>query len=111
MNRHRVPSPGVLNKLHKVLFRQTQTERVMPVRLRVLGWRKGERRGLGIPGAGGSWSGDGGGIVRVGRRMPEGAKVDFAYRTGYDGYGRVSVTHLVQRGCSAMLTRPEILAD
>jgi len=43
--------------------------------------------------------------LRTGGRVPEGAKVEYAYRTGYDGMGRVSVTHLVQRGCSAMLTQ------
>ncbi len=110
MNCHRVPSPGVLKRLHGVLFRRTQAERVMPVQLRVLGWRKGEQRGMVIQGAGGPGHSGGSDIVRVGGRMPEGAKADFAYRTGYDGYGRVSVAHVVERGCSAMLTRPERVA-
>ena len=105
MNRHRVPSPMVLKRLHGVLFQRTQAERVAPVKLRVLGWRKGERRGMVISGAGGPGCGDGEAIVRSGGRVPWGAKADFAYRTGYDSYGRVSVTHLVQRGCSAMLTK------
>ena len=29
--------------------------------------------------------------------MPWGAEVEYAYRAGYDGRGRVSVTHVVQR--------------
>ena len=42
--------------------------------------------------------------------MPWGAKAEFAYRAGYDGTGRVSVTHVVERGYSAMLTLPELRA-
>lgn len=33
-----------------------------------------------------------------------------AFRAGYDGMGRVSVEHFVERGCSAMLTRAEAVA-
>ena len=33
-----------------------------------------------------------------------------AYRAGYDGMGRVSVTHVVERGYSAMLKQPETAA-
>ena len=39
--------------------------------------------------------------------MPCGAKVDFAFRAGYDGLGRVSVDHVVERDCSDMLAQPE----
>ena len=39
-----------------------------------------------------------------------GTVVEFAFRTGYDGLGRVSVHHVVERGCAAMLTRPEAAA-
>ena len=42
--------------------------------------------------------------------MPWGAKAEFAYRAGYDGTGRVSVTHVVERGYSAMLKQPELAA-
>ena len=52
----------------------------------------------------------GGGAVRVGGRVPWGAKAEFAYRAGYDGAGRVSVTHVVERGYSAMLKQPEMAA-
>ena len=38
------------------------------------------------------------------------AKAEFAYRAGYDGMGRVSVTHVVERGYSAMLKQPEMAA-
>ncbi len=105
MNGNRIPSPGVLKRLHEVLFRRTQGERVVPVALSVLGWRKGEWRGMVVRGAGGPGNREGEGTVRSGGRVPWGAKVEYAFRTGYDGMGRVSVTHLVQRGCSAMLTQ------
>ena len=107
MNGSRTPSPGVLKRLHGVLFRRTAAERVMPVELKVLGWRKGERSGMVVKGAGGPGRGDGGGTVRTGGRVPWGAKAEYAFRAGYDGYGRVSVEHVVERGCSAMLTQPE----
>ena len=110
MNCHRVPSPAVLKRLHWVLFRRTQAERVVPVQVRVLGWHKGERKGMVIQGAGGPRRRNGDYIVRAGGRMPDGARVYFAYRTGHDGYGRVSVTHLVRRECSAMLKKPERVA-
>ncbi len=112
MNGNRIPSPGVLKKLHGVLFQRMQGERVMPVELKVLGWRKGERRGMVVRGAGGPGLGakSDSGTVRTGGRVPWGARVEYAFRTGYDGMGRVSVTHLVQRGCSAMLTKEEAIA-
>ncbi len=110
MNGNRIPSPGVLKRLHGVLYRRTQGERVVPVELKVLGWRKGERRGMVVRGAGGPGSRGAEGTVRTGGRVREGARVEYAFRTGYDGMGRVLVPHLVQRGCSAMLTKPEAVA-
>ena len=111
MNGTRSPSPRVLRSLHGVLFQRTQAEeRVMPAEVKVLGWRKGERHGMVVRGAGGPGRGskDGGGAVRVGGRVPWGAKAEYAYRAGYDGRGHVSVTHVVERGYSAMLTQPEL---
>ena len=110
MNGGTNPSPGVLKRLHGVLFQPTKAERVMPAEVKVLGWRKGERSGMVVWGAGGPGRGakSGGGTVRVGGRVPWGAKAEFAYRAGYDGTGRVSVTHVVERGYSAMLTQPEM---
>ena len=105
------PSPGVLKKLHGVLFQRSKAEeRVMPAEVKVLGWKRGKRRGIVVRGAGGPGNKDGGGTVRVGGRVPWGAKAEFAYRAGYDGTGRVSVTHVVERGYSAMLTQPELRA-
>ena len=106
------PSAVVLRKLHGVLFQPTTAERVMPAEVKVLGWRKGERSGMVVRGAGGPGRGakSGGGTVRVGGRVPWGAKAEFAYRAGYDGMGRVSVTHVVERGYSAMLKQPETAA-
>ena len=110
MNGRNNPSPGVLKRLHGVLFQRTKGERVMPAEVKVLGWRKGERSGMVVRGAGGPGRGarSGGGAVRVGGRVPWGAKAEFAYRAGYDGTGRVSVTHVVERGYSAMLKQPEM---
>ena len=110
MNGRNNPSPVVLKKLHGVLFQPTKAERVMPAEVKVLGWRKGERSGIVVRGAGGPGRGTkavGGGTVRTGGCVPWGAKAEFAYRAGYDGTGRVSVTHVVERGYSAMLKRPE----
>ena len=103
-------SPDVLKRLHGVLFQPTKAERVMPAEVKVLGWRKGERSGMVVRGAGGPGRGSkaGGGAVRVGGHVPWGAKAEFAYRAGYDGAGRVSVTHVVERGYSAMLKQPEL---
>ena len=110
MNGQRSLSPCVLKKLHGVLFQRTPTERVVPAEVKVLGWRKGERSGMVVRGAGGPGRGDGGDAVRTGGRVPWGAKAEFAYRAGYDGRGRVSVEHVVERGYSAMLTRAAILS-
>ena len=112
MNGRNNPSPVVLKKLHGVLFQPTKAERVMPAEVKVLGWRKGERSGMVVRGAGGPGHGarSGGGSIRVGGRVPWGAKAEFAYRAGYDGMGRVSVTHVVERGYSTMLKQPEPVA-
>ena len=112
MNGRNNPSPVVLRKLHGVLFQPTKAERVMPAEVKVLGWRKGEQSGMVVHGAGGPGRGGrfGGPAVRVGGRVPWGAKAEFAYRAGYDGTGRMSVTHVVERGYSAMLTQPELRA-
>ena len=107
MNGGTNPSPGVLKRLHGVLFQRSKAEeRVMPAEVKVVGWRKGERSGMVVRGAR-----SGGGTVRVGGRVPWGAKAEFAYRAGYDGMGRVSVTHVVERGYSAMLKQPETAAS
>ena len=112
MNGKSTPSAGVLKGLHGVLFHPTKAERVMPAEVKVLGWRKGERSGMVVRGAGGPGRGakSSGGTVRVGGHVPWGAKAEFAYRAGYDGMGRVSVTHVVERGYSAMLKQPETAA-
>ena len=105
MNGRNNPSPVVLKKLHGVLFQPTTAERVMPAEVKVLGWRKGERSGMVVRGAKSD-----GGTVRVGGHVPWGAKAEFAYRAGYDGMGRVSVTHVVERGYSAMLKQRAVAA-
>ena len=112
MNGRNNLSPVVLKRLHGVLFQPTRAERVMPAEVKVLGWRKGERHGMVVRGAGGPGRGSkaSGGTVRVGGRVPWGAKAEFAYRAGYDGAGRLSVTHVVERGYSAMLKQPELAA-
>ena len=103
MNGQRTPSGGVLRRLHDVLFAPSAAELVAPVELRVMAWKKGRRNGVVIKGAGGP----GGDCIRVGGRVPWGAEVDFAYTTGYDSHGRVSVNHIVdERGCSALLEKP-----
>ena len=105
------PSAGVLKRLHAVLFRRSKSEeRVMPTELKVLGWRKGERSGMVVRGAGGPGSKAGGGAVRIGGRVPWGAKAEFAYRAGYDGAGRLSMTPVLMPGYSAMLKQPQTAA-
>ena len=111
MNGKSSPSPGVLKRLHGVLFqRSKEEERVVPAEVKVMAWKKGGRNGVVVRGAGGPGAGSkiGGGTVRIGGRVPWGAEVEYAYRAGYDGQGRVSVTHVVdERGYSAMLKQPE----
>ena len=111
MNGKASPSATVLRNLHGVLFKKTKAEeRVMPAELKVLGWRKGERSGTVVHGA---RSRDGtarGGAVRTGGRVPWDADVEYAYRAGYDGTGRVSLTPVVMPAVSAMLAQPEMAA-
>ena len=111
MNGQRTPSGDVLRRLHEVLFRPTAAELVMPAEVKVLGWQKDGRQGVVVRGAGGPGKGGndhGGGTVRVGGRVPEGAEVEYAYRTGYDSRGRVFVDRVVdERGYGVMLKKPE----
>ena len=103
MNGQRTPSGKVLRNLYEVLFAPSAAELVAPVEIKVLAWKKGGRNGVVVKGAGGP----GKGTIRTGGRVPWGAEVEFAYTTGYDSRGRVSVNHIVdERGCSAMLTKP-----
>ncbi len=107
VNGDRVPSPGVLKRLHGVLFRRARSEaRVVPAEVEVLGWRKGGRHGVVVRGAGGP----GGESIRAGGRVPWGAQAEYAYRAGYDGLGELSFESVVVPGCSAMLVRPKVLA-
>ena len=109
MNGKASPSAGVLKRLHAVLFRRTKSEeRVMPAELKVLGWRKGERSGTVVHGASGPGRRGrfGGPAVRTGGRVPWGAKAEYAYRAGYDGSGRLSMTPVLMPGYSAMLKQP-----
>ncbi|MDE2859875.1 MAG: helix-turn-helix domain-containing protein [Chloroflexota bacterium] len=108
MNGQRSPSAVVLRNLHGVLFQRMQgEERVMPADVKVLGWKKGERSGMVVHGTRGRDGTARGGAVRVGGRVPWGAEVEYAYRTGYDGNGRVSVEHVVTPPISAMLMQPQ----
>ena len=110
MNGQRTPSGDVLRRLHEVLFRPTAAELVAPVELRVMGWKKDDRKGVVVKGAGGPHTGrnPGGGTVRIGGRVPWGAEVEFAYTSGYDSRGRLSVNHIVdERGYGVMLNKPE----
>ncbi len=111
MNGQRNPSGEVLAKLHRVLFRPSAAELVVPAEVKVMAWKKGSRNGVVVRGAGGPGAGGnhpGGGTVRIGGRVPWGAEVEYAYRAGYDSRGQVSVTHLVdERGYGRMLTQPE----
>ena len=104
MNGQRTPSGDVLRRLYGVLFQPTSEELVAPVELRVMAWKKGSRNGVVVKGAGGP----GGDSIRVGGRVPWGAEVEFAYTSGYDSRGRVSVNHLVdERGYGVMLNKRE----
>ena len=108
MNGQRSPSAVVLRKLHGALFQRRQgEERVMPAALKVLGWKKGERSGMVVHGARGRDGTARGGAVRVGGRVPWGAKVEYAFSTGYDGTGKVSVDHVVAPGYASLLRQPQ----
>ena len=100
MNGQRTPSGGVLRRLHDVLFAPSAAELVAPVELKVMVWKKDGRNGVVVKGTGGP----GNGTIRTGGRVPWGAEVEYAYTTGYDSRGRVSVNHIVdERGYGAML--------
>ena len=104
MNGQRTPSGDVLRRLHDVLFTPSAAELVAPVELKVMGWKKGGRNGVVVQGAGGP----GGDAIRTGGRVPWGAEVEYAYTSGYDSRGRVSVNHLVdERGYGVMLNKRE----
>ncbi len=110
MNGKRTPSGDLLRWQQAVLFAPSPAELVAPVELKVMAWKKGGKSGVVIKGAGGPLSGGkpGDGTIRTGGRVPWGAEVEFAYTTGYDRHGRVSVNHVVdERGCSAMLKQGE----
>ena len=107
MTGRNTPSPGVLKKLHGVLFQPAKKERVVPAEVKVLAWKKGERHGVVVRGAGGGAGQVGEGAIRVGGRVPWGAEVEYAYRSGYDSRGRVSVTPVVTPGISCMLAQPK----
>ncbi len=110
MNGQRTPSGDVLRRLHEVLFAPTQAELVAPVELKVMAWKKDDRKGVVVKGAGGPHSGrnPGGGTVRIGGRVPWGAEVEYAYTSGYDSRGRLSVNHIVdERGYGGMLSKPD----
>ena len=101
----------MLRRLHGVLFQPTAAELVAPAEVKVMAWKKGGRNGVVVRGAGGPVAGGnqpGGGTVRIGGRVPWGAEVEYAYRTGYNSRGRVSVTHVVdEQDYSVMLAQPE----
>ena len=76
----------------------------------LVGWKKGGRNGMvnAAQAGRGATGGSATGPSRVGGRVPWGAEVEFAYTTGYDSHGRVSVNRLVdERGCAVMLTKPD----
>ena len=111
MNGKRAPSGSVLKRLHAVLFRPSKSEeRVMPAELKVLGWSNGERHGTVVHGARGRDGTARGGAVRIGGRVPWGAKAEYAYRAGYDGSGRLSMTPVLMPGYAAMLKQPQAAA-
>ena len=104
MNGQRTPSGPVLRRLHDVLFAPTTQELVTPVELKVMAWKKDDRKGVVVQGAGGP----GADTIRTGGRVPWGAEVEFAYTSGYDSRGRLSMNHIVdERGYGAMLKQPE----
>ncbi|MDE2821957.1 MAG: hypothetical protein OXK79_00445 [Chloroflexota bacterium] len=79
----------------------------MPVELKALGWKNGERSGMVVRGARGRDGTARGSAVRVGGRAPRGAEVEYAFRAGYDGSGKVSVDQVMAPGYSTLLTKPE----
>ena len=111
MNGQRTPSGEVLRHLHEVLFQPTAAELVVPAEVKVMAWKKGKRNGVVVKGSGGPHSGSnpGGGTVRIGGRVPWGAQVEYAYTSGYDSRGRLSVKHIVdERGYGVMLKQRQL---
>ena len=108
MNGKAVTPGDVLRRLPEVLFRPTREELVIPAEVKVMAWKKGGRNGVVVRGVGGPGNGSnpGGGTVRTGGRVPWGAKAEYAFRAGYDGSGRLSMTPVMMPGYSAMLTEP-----
>ena len=60
-----------------------------------------------VKGAGGPGHEHGVATIRTDGRVPWGAEVEYAYWAGYDGRGRVSVEHVVERWYSGLLSRGE----
>ena len=107
MNGLRDPSPGVLMRLYGVLFQKARSEaHVVPAEVKVLGWRKGHRRGAVVRGAGDP----GGESIKAGGRVPWGAEAEYAHRAGFDGRGDLWFNTVAIPGCSALLVRSETLA-
>ena len=107
MNGQRTPSGDVLLLRHEVLFRPTAAELVALVELKVRAWKKDDRKRVVVRGAGGPHSrrNPGAGTVCIGGRVP-GEEVEYAYTSGYDSKGRVSVNHIVdERGYGVMLAK------
>ena len=110
MNGKRTSSGDLLWRLHEALFAPAQAELVATVELRVVGWKKDDRKGVVVKGDSGPHSGrtQGGGTVRIGGRVPRGAEDEFACTSGYDSLGRLWVNHIVnERGYCVMLKGPE----
>ena len=109
MNGRSSPSAGVLKRLHGVLFQPHEGGAGHARRGEGAGLAEGRAQRDG--GARRRWAGAprqvGGPAVRVGGRVPWGAKAEYAYRAGYDGAGRVSMTPVLMPGYSAMLKQPE----
>ena len=76
MNGKRTPSARVLRDLHAVLFAPSPSELVAPVELKVLAWKKADRQGVIIQGAGGLRSNGrpSDGTIRTGGQMPWGGR-------------------------------------
>ena len=78
MNGQRTPSGDVLRR-HEVLFGPTAAELVAPVELKVMAWKKDDRKGVVVKGAGRPGPGGNqrsGGTVRIGGRVSWGAEVE-----------------------------------
>ena len=77
----------MLKRLHGVLFQKTGAEeRVVLAEVKVLGWRKGERRGMVVRGAGGPGRGEGGGTIRTGGHVLWAPRWSMPTAPGRSGY-------------------------